>query len=146
MTRQIQAVCDSFGKISCAKYRKLQCLNAYGLLILARSLLPEEAFQQIALPKAANFSQEYFAWRLDRPEPENRLYFPYPKPLSAVNQILLQPVAVQQIYQPHLHMDHPHPAQKRNIWCLNEDAMLEAFSRDLEGPPGPDHSISLSIS
>lgn len=135
MTEQLQAACSSYGKISCEKYRKLQCVSACGLLILARDLLPEEQFRQIGLPRAANFSQAYFTWRLSHPEVENRLYFPYPESLDTLNRALLHPVAVQEIYQPYLHTDNPLLARHRRTWHLNEDAMLEALVQDL--PPLP---------
>ena len=45
MTDHLQSACASYGQLkTAAKYQKLQCLNAYGLVVLAKMLLPQEAF------------------------------------------------------------------------------------------------------
>lgn len=132
VTESLEAVRASFGRVKCAKFMRLQCLNAYGLAVLAHDFLPEQTFREVRLPEGPNFSPAYIQWRLALTELPQRLYFTYPEDLDLMNRALARPVAVQRIYQYHLHDENPclSPADRKR-WYLDEDAMLEAFMADL---------------
>ncbi len=132
MTEQLQAVCNTYGKQKISKDQKLLCVNAYGLLMLARSMLPKEAFRQIVLPQSKNFSREYFAWRIAQTALPEGLYFLYPAQVEMMNVILTKPVAVGRIAQPYLDRETA-SARERKTWYADEERMLEELIRDLPG-------------
>lgn len=122
----------SFGKIKCAKYMRLQCLNAYGLAVLARDLLPGDAFRAVRLPEGPSFSVSYIQWRLEQTGLPHDLWFTFPPDLDFVNRALAHPLAVQRVFQPYLHDENPvlSPADRRN-WYLDGEAMIQALLREL---------------
>lgn len=132
VSESLEAVRASYGRVKCAKFMRLQCLNAYGLAVLAYDFLPEEIFREVRLPEGPNFSRAYIRWRLAQTELPQRLYFTYPEDLDLMNRALARPVAVQRIFQYHLHDENPRlsPAVRKQ-WYLNEDAMLEDFTAAL---------------
>ncbi len=55
-SQSLEDVRRSFGRVDCTKYMRLQCLNGYGLAVLAHDLLPAEDFQRVSLPEGPSFS------------------------------------------------------------------------------------------
>lgn len=131
-SRSLEDVRRSFGRERCAKYMRLQCLNGYGLAVLAHDLLPEEDFQRVRLPEGPSFSSAYLQWRLALEELPKRLYFTYPEDLDMMNRALAHPLAVQRIYQPYAGSENPHLfAKDRREWYLDEEGMLEELLAEL---------------
>lgn len=131
-SQSLEDVRCSFGRVQCAKYMRLQCLNGYGLAVLAHDLLPEEDFQQIRLPEGPSFSPAYLQWRLARVELPERLYFTYPEDLDLMNRALVHPMMVQRIYQPHAGSENPHLSAKDRLeWYLDGEGMLEELLAEL---------------
>lgn len=132
MTDHLQSACASYGQLkTAAKYQKLQCLNAYGLVVLAKMLLPQEAFSELRPPEAPNFSGAYLSWRLTQAELPLEPCFTYPEPYTLANRILAQPVAVRRLFQPGLEREDLTP-RERNTWYQDEAAMLEQFIAGME--------------
>lgn len=133
MSKELQTVCESYGRQAIAKYKKLQCLNAYGLVVLAKRFLSEEEFAKIVLPKHQNFSTGYIKWRLERKEFVPELYYEYPEAVAGKAEILKTPVAVTKVHRPYLNADHPYmSAKEKKQWHLDAAAMEEAFIASLD--------------
>lgn len=131
-SQSLEDVRCSFGRVQCAKYMRLQCLNGYGLAVLAHDLLPEEDFQRVRLPEGPSFSPAYLRWRLALTELPERLYFTYPEDLDLMNQVLAHPVAVQRIHQPYAGSNNPYLSAKDcREWHLDGDRMLEELLAEL---------------
>ena len=130
-SRSLEDVRRSFGREQCAKYMRLQCLNGYGLAVLAHDLLPEEDFQRVRLPEGPSFSSAYLQWRLALEELPKRLYFTYPEDLDMMNRALAHPLAVQRIHQPYAGSENPLLSSKRQEWYLDEEGMLEELLAEL---------------
>ena len=131
-SQSLEDVQRSFGRVECPKYMRLQCLNGYGLAVLAHDFLPEEDFRRVRLPEGPSFSPAYIQWRLALPELPNRLYFTYPEDLDLMNRALLHPVAVQRIHQYYAGSDNPYiSAKARRDWYLDHERMLDEFLKGL---------------
>ena len=131
-SRSLEDVRCSFGRVQCAKYMRLQCLNGYGLAVLAHDLLPAEDFRRVCLPEGPSFSRTYLQWRLALTELPKCLYFTYPEDLDMMNRALLHPITVQRTYQPYVGSENPHlSAKDRREWHLNGEGMLEELLAEL---------------
>ena len=131
-SQSLEDVRRSFGREQCAKYMRLQCLNGYGLAVLAHDLLPEEDFQRVRLPEGPSFSPTYLQWRLSLPELPKRLYFTYPEDLDMMNRAIAHPLIVQRIYQPYAGSENPYlSAKDRREWHLDGEGMLEELLAEL---------------
>ena len=131
-SQSLEDVRRSFGRERCEKYMRLQCLNGYGLAVLAHDLLPEEDFQRVRLPEGPSFSRAYLQWRLSLPELPKRLYLTYPEDLDMVNQALAHPLIVQRVYQPYAGSENPlFSAKDRREWYLDGEGMLEELIMEL---------------
>lgn len=127
-SENLQRVCDSYNKMSIAAYMKMQCQNAYGLLILAKHFWSEEEFVAVTLPKYKNFSKGYIEWLFAQEKLSDELCVTYEAPLEIMNDILKKPVAVTRIYQPYLHSDNACLSNfEKKAWYMDHDKMMEEF-------------------
>lgn len=127
ISESLQNVCDGFARTDVAKFRKIQCQNAYGLLAIAKNNLPEEIFNQIVFPENKNFSLGYAKWFLTG-NYSNELYVNFEGPLSIWDKILKGPVAITRLHRPYLNVDNPYlSAKEKKSWYMDEDRMLEEF-------------------
>lgn len=124
----LQKVCESYSKVSCAKYMKLQCQNAYGLIVLAKHFLTEEEFPKVEYPEYKNFAKGYIDWFLNQKELPNDLCFAYENSLEELNSILKKPVAVTRIHQPYLDSDNPYiSSREKKAWYMDLKKMQNEF-------------------
>lgn len=127
-SESIQNVCESYGKMSIAKYMKLHCQNSYGLLALAGHFLSEEEFARVTLPEYKNFSKGYLEWFLSQKELTDELCVTYEAPLGEINAILKKPVAVTRIHQPYIDSDNAYlSSSEKKAWHMDLDRMMEEF-------------------
>lgn len=126
ISEELQYVCAGYSKITVADYMKLQCFNAYGLIVLAKRFLTEQKFAMIELPVYKNFSGEYINWFLNNEELQNELYFEYP--LDIAGALLRKPVSVTRIHQPYLNSDNTYmSARDKKKWYMDYESMLDEF-------------------
>ena len=126
----LQFVCEGFIKIDAAKYRKMQCQNAYGLLMLAKHFLSEEKFAQVIYPEHKNFSEGYMSWLLKQDKLPNELCVTYDSPIEELNELLKKEVAITYIHQPYLNSDNQFlSAKDKKAYYMDLGKMLEAFIR-----------------
>lgn len=131
-SENLQKVCESYNKTSIAKYMKLQCQNAYGLIVLAKHFWTEEEFLKIEYPEYKNFNRGYMDWFLNQKELQNDICFVYEEPLDELNDILKKPVAITRIHQPYLGSDNPYISSKeKKDWYMDVKSMLEEFCSEL---------------
>ena len=124
----LQFVCEGFAKIDAAKYKKMQCQNVYGLLMLAKHFLSEEEYAQIIYPKYKSFSEGYMSWLLKQGKLPNELCVTYDSPMEEMNELLKKPIAVTYIYQPYLNSDNQYlSAKDKKAYYMDLGKMLEAF-------------------
>ncbi len=98
----LQQVCTGFAKVDAAKYMKMQCQNAYGLLVLAKHFLAEEKFAQIKYPECKNFSKNYISWFLEQDVLSRELCITYAPPIDELNEICRKQIAITRIHQPYV--------------------------------------------
>ena len=128
LSENFQYVCDSYSKMNIASYMKIQCQNAYGLLVLAKHFLSEEEFNTVILPEHKNFSKDYIEWLFHQKELSDELCIKYEAPLEKVNDILKKPVAITRIYQPHINSDNAYlTISKKKAWYMDIDTMMDEF-------------------
>lgn len=124
----LQKVCEGFAKMNVAKYMKMQCQNAYGLIVLARHFLPEDKFAQIIYPEYKNFSKNYMSWLLEQNELSKDLCITYPSPIEELNEILKKQIAITCIHQPNLNSDNPYlSAREKKAYHVDLKRMLAEF-------------------
>lgn len=124
----LQDVCAGFMKADVAKYMKMQCQNAYGLMILAKHFLSEEKFAQIIFPEHKSFSVNYMAWLLEQKELLGEPCIVYDLSGEEINDILKKKIAVTRIYQPYLNSDNSYlSAQEKKAYYLDFEKMLTEF-------------------
>ncbi len=122
----LQNVCAGYGKMDIAPYKKIQCQNAYGLIMLARRFWTEEEFAAVVMPEAENFSKSYSEWLLGQEKLPDDLCITYEAPIEKVNGILKKPVAVTRIYQKYLDSDSAYlSSAEKKAWYLDCDRMME---------------------
>ena len=122
----LQNVCIGYGKMDIAPCKKIQCQNAYGLLMLARRFWTEEKFAAVVMPEAENFSKGYAEWLLGQEKLPDDLCITYEAPIEKVNEILKKPVAVTRIYQKYLDSDSAYLSSvEKKAWYLDCDRMME---------------------
>lgn len=124
----LQQVCAGFARVDVAKYMKIQCQNAYGLMVLAKHFLLEEEFAQIIYPECKNFSKNYMSWLLGRDELPTDLCITYDSPVEELNEILKKQIAITRIHQPYLNSDNPYlSAKDKKAYYMDSDKMLAEF-------------------
>lgn len=124
----LQQVCTGFAKTDTAKYQKIQCQNAYGLLVLAKHFLREEKLEQIKYPEYKNFSSNYMKWLLEQSVLPKKLCITYDPPMEEINEILTRPIAVTRIYQPYLNSDSSYlSAREKKAYYMDLGTMLTEF-------------------
>lgn len=124
----LKKVCTDFAKTDAAKYMKIQCQNAYGLVVLAKYFLAKEEFTQIIYPECKNFSKKYISWLLGQDELSTDLCITYNSPIEELNEILRKKIAITRIHQPYLNSDNPHlSAKDKNAYYMDFDKMLAEF-------------------
>lgn len=128
LSESLQNVCDSYSKMSIAAYMKIQCQNAYGLLILAKHILSAEEFNAVTLPEHKNFSKDYIEWFFHQKNLSDELCIKYEAPLEKVNDILKKPVAITRIYQPYINSDNTYlTSSEKKAWYMDIDTMMDEF-------------------
>lgn len=129
ISESLQQVCEGFAKIKdTARYMKLQCQNAYGLIILAKHFLPEGDFTQIIFPEHKNFSKNYMLWLLEQERMPHNLCVTYDTPMEQLNEFLKKPAAITRIYQPYLNSDNSYlSAKEKKANYMDLDRMLIEF-------------------
>ena len=124
----LQTVCESYNKMSIIKYKKMQCQNAYGLLILARNIFSEEEFAKVTLPEYKNFSKGYIKWLFSQEELSDELCVTYDGTLEEIGAFLKKPTAITRIHQPYLDADDSYlSAAEKKAWHMDIDGMLKEF-------------------
>lgn len=127
-SENLQNVCDGYGKQSIAKYMKMQCQSAYGLVALAKNVWSQDEFKEVVLPDNKNFSKEYIQWFLIQEKISDDLFLTYETPLEEVNCILKKPVAITRIYQPNIDSDNEYlSAKDKKAYYKDMDTMLLEF-------------------
>lgn len=128
ISESLQDVCAGFAKVDVAKYMKMQCQNAYGLMILAKHFISEEKFAQIIPPEYKNFSVNYMAWLLEQKELPVEPCIACGLSEEEINDILKKQIAVTRIYQPYLNSDNSYlSAQEKKAYYMDFDKMLAEF-------------------
>ena len=131
-SENLQKVCEGYSKQSCAKHLKLQCQNAYGLIVLAKHFWSEEEFQRVEYPEFKNFNKGYIDWFLCQEELSNDLCFIYKDSREELNRILKMPVAITQIHQPYLNSDSPYISSKeKKEWHMDTKKMMDELCSEL---------------
>lgn len=126
LSESLQSLCAGYNRADIAPYRKMQCQNAYGLLMLARRFWTAEEFAAITLPEYKNFSQGYAQWLLAQEHLPDELYIACEAPLTEINTILQKPAAVTRICQKYLDSDSPYLSNtEKKAWYLDADRMME---------------------
>lgn len=124
----LQQVYAGFAKVDAAKYMKMQCQNAYGLLVLAKHFLSEEKFAQIKYPECKNFSKNYISWFLDQNVLPKELCITYTPPVEELNKIFRKQIAITRIHQPYLNSDNSFlSARDKKVYYVDTDKMLKEF-------------------
>ena len=124
----LQQVCAGFAKVDAAKYMKMQCQNAYGLLVLAKHFLSEEKFAQIKYPECKNFSKNYISWLLEQNVFPEELCITYAPPMEELNEIFRKQIAITRIHQPYLNSDNSYlSARDKKVHHMDTDKMLKEF-------------------
>lgn len=90
--RQLNQVCLASRRIEQDKSYKFFCLEAHGLLNIARLVLPEHLFEQIKWPEDEGFLDEFAQWQKENNYPKGQLWMIYPEPLKEMNKILESPI------------------------------------------------------
>lgn len=130
ISESLQLVCEGYVKIDAAKYRKMQCQNAYGLLMLAKHFLSEEEFVQIICPEHKSFSEGYMSWLLKQDKLPKELCVTYDSPMEELNELLKKQIAITFIHQPYLNSDNQYLSTKdKRAYYMDLGKMLEAFIR-----------------
>lgn len=128
LSKNLQNVCESYNKMNIAAYMKIQCQNAYGLLILAKYIFSEQEFNSITLPEYKNFSKDYIEWFFHQNKLSDELCIKYEAPLEKVNDILKKPVAITRIYQPYINSDNAYlTSSEKKAWYMDTDTMMDEF-------------------
>ena len=124
----LQFVCEGFAKTDTAKYKKMQCQNAYGLLMLAKHFLSDEKYAQIIYPNHKNFSEGYMSWLLKQDKLPKELCITYDSPVEELNEFLKKQIAVTYIHQPYLNSDNQFlSAKDKKAYYMDLRKMFEAF-------------------
>ncbi len=130
LSENLQKLCEGYSKQNYAKYMKLQCQNAYGLLVLAKHFWTEEEFQKVEYPEYKNFSKGYIDWFLIQDELSDDLCFVYEDSWEELNSILKMPVAITRIHQPYLNSDSPYiSSREKKEWHMDSEKMLEELCK-----------------
>ena len=124
VSQNLQAICESTLRIDLIKYKKIQCITAYGITALAYHNLTKEEFQNIKLPEYKNYSIGYIKWFLDGNWKDD-LCILYDHPFEEVNTILKMPVAISQTNPPFVLSDDEIKVKK--VVSLNTDKMLDDY-------------------
>ena len=128
LSENLQNVCESYNKMNIAAYMKIQCQNAYGLLVLAKHILSEEEFNSVTLPEYKNFSKDYIEWFFHQNKISDELCIKYEAPLEKINDILKKPVAITRIYQPYINSDNAYlTSSEKKAWYMDIDTMMDEF-------------------
>lgn len=126
LSESLQSLCTGYNRTDAAPFRKIQCQNAYGLLMLAKRFWTAEESAAVTLPEYKNFSQGYAKWLLAQEHLPEELCVPYEAPLNEINAILKKPAAVTRIYQKYLDSDSPYLSNaEKKAWYLDADRMME---------------------
>lgn len=122
MRNAMRDVCAGYQRADIAKFKKMQCVNAYGLVVLAREFAPEEVYEELYWEEAKGFSLEYLEWRLGQKEPAPELYLPYPEPAEIANAMLLAEPGPMRIAQ--LKRGNPRAsARDQKLWFEDGERM-----------------------
>lgn len=131
-SENLQRVCESYNKNDISDYEKIQCQNAYGLIVLAKHFWTGEEFDKVEYPRYKNFNKGYIDWFLSQKELSNDLCFTYKDSFEEFNNILKKPVAVTRINQPYLGSDNPYISSKaKKNWYMDMKKMLDEFCSEL---------------
>ena len=128
VTENLQAICEGTMRIDLIKYKKIQCITAYGVTALAYHNLTEEEFRNIKLPEYKNYSTGYIKWFLEG-NWQAELCILYDYPFDEVNMILKMPVALPQTIPPFVSSEDEVKVKKVSL--LDGDKMLEDFISDI---------------
>lgn len=124
----LQQTCAGFAKIDAAKYMKMQCQNAYGLIVLAKHFLSKEEFSKIIFPEYKNFSKNYMTWFLEQNNLSPNLCITYNSSIEEFNEIYKKQIAITRIHQPYLNSDNPYlSAKDKKAYYMDFKKMLAEF-------------------
>lgn len=127
-SENLQALCEATMRMNLIKYKKVQCITAYGVTALAYHNLTEEEFGNIKLPEYKNYSKGYIRWFLAG-NWQAELCIPYDAPFDEVNAILKMPVALPQTIPPFVLSEDEVKVKKVSL--LDADKMLEDYISDI---------------
>lgn len=132
MRTAMREVCAGYERMTLPRYKRLQCLNAYGLVLLAREFAPKEIFQELRFEEGKNFSTGYLEWRLGQEELTPELYLPYPEPAEIGNALLLAVPGPERVAQ--LKMgDNRYSPRDQKTWYEDDKRMAEELLARLSG-------------
>ena len=124
MRTAMKEVCAGYEQMTLPRYKKMQCLNAYGLVILAREFAPEEVFQELRFGEGKNFSLGYLEWRLGRGELTPSLYLPYPEPAGVANLMVTAEPGPERVAQLKIG-DKRYSPRDQTTWYEDDKRMAE---------------------
>ena len=128
MRTALRDVCAGYEKMTIPRYKRLQCVNAYGLVVLARELAPQEVWAELRFEEAKNFSLGYLRWRLEN-VPAPALYLPCPESAGTANALLLAQPGPMRIAQLKAGNSRA-PAREQKLWYEDNERMLaELYER-----------------
>lgn len=136
VTDSLWQICTGFGKIDTAKYMKMQCQNAYGLVVIAKHFLSEGVFSRIVYPECKNFSKGYISWFLEQEELTLDSGIAFDPLLEEFDGIIRKQIAITRVCQPYLNSDNPYlSAKEKKAYYMDGDRMLAEFMQETQDSP-----------
>lgn len=124
MRTALKELCVGYERMTLPQYQRMQCLNAYGLVMLAQKIAPPEVFRELTFQEANGFSLGYLEWRLGQEALAPELYLPYPEPAGIINELLLAEPGPLRIAQLKAGNSRCSP-QEQKVWYEDSEKMAE---------------------
>ena len=123
MRTALKELCAGYERMTLPQYQRMQCLNAYGLVMLAQKIAPPEVFRELTFQEANGFSLGYLEWRLGQEALAPELYLPYPEPAGIINELLLAEPGPLRIAQ--LKAGNSRCSPQEQVWYEDSEKMAE---------------------
>lgn len=130
-SEDLLAVCKGYaGDKKCVLGVRPFCTFAHGLYVFAETILPEEQFALLELPRHKSFLAEFAVWRREHKNPDLAPFILYPEDITWVNEIYEAAPAHLVLWQPNLDSPNVRQAEREN-WSAHGVRWVNQFADEI---------------
>lgn len=120
-SQNVQLLCELHSRVDLPKFVKVQCVYAYGMLVIAKHNMSADAFEKIKMPEYKNFDIEYLNYIFEGHFSKEPVYT-HDEAYKEFDYLYDILIPITELYQPYLDKE-AYTKRERNKYYMDSKSM-----------------------